>query len=509
MLFNSPAFLFCYLPIALAGFAVFSRFGRTPVVSWLAFMSLAFYGYWKPVFLVLLLGSILINYSSAALIWRSRNSPKLQKFWLTAGIVANLGALCYFKYLFPLLHFFRDAFHFSHDFGSVILPLGISFFTFTQIAYLIDLAGGSAEPQDFVSYVLFVTFFPHLIAGPILHHGEIMPQFAEGRDFSLKLPDVAMGLSWFILGLCKKVLIADHLSQYADAAFAHPASLPLGYAWLGVLNYALQLYFDFSGYSDMAVGLARIFSIELPLNFDSPYKSASIIEYWSRFHMTLTRYIQLYLYTPMSMAISRRRVAKGKPITRAARKTLSGFGSLIALPTIITMFLAGVWHGAGLQFMIFGALHGVYLTVNHAWRTFKREGAVLTKVVSWRPVSVLVTFVAAMVGEVFFRAASTADALRILAGMAGRNGIASNPAVPGALHNAHGYLAIMLLPVVWFFPNTQEILGQAKAVRANIFRVATVSLWRPNLMWATSLAVAFITVLWYMTDTSSFLYFQF
>ncbi len=509
MLFNSPAFLFCYLPIALAGFALFSRFGRRSVVSWLAFMSLAFYGYWRPIFLVLLGGSILLNYTVSALIWRSRSQPKLQKFWLVAGIVANLGALCYFKYLFPLLHFFRDAFHFSHDFGSVILPLGISFFTFTQIAYLVDLSNDGAEPQDFVSYVLFVTFFPHLIAGPILHHSEIMPQFAEGRDFSLKLPDVALGLSWFIMGLCKKVLIADHLSQYADATFAHPAGLPLGYAWLGALNYTLQLYFDFSGYSDMAVGLGRMFSIELPFNFDSPYKAASIIEFWSRWHMTLTRYIQLYLYNPMSMRINRRRMAKGKPITRNARKTLSGFSSLIALPTIVTMFLAGVWHGAGLQFIIFGTLHGVYLTVNHAWRIFKREGSVLTKIVSWQPVSVLLTFIAAMVGQVFFRASSTTDALRVLGGMIGLNGIASTTAVPPSLHNSHGYLAILLLPVVWFFPNTQEILGQAKAVRASVFRTVSTALWRPNLVWATSLGIAFITVLWYMTDTSSFLYFQF
>jgi D-alanyl-lipoteichoic acid acyltransferase DltB (MBOAT superfamily) len=513
MLFNSPAFLFCYLPIALCGFAVASRFGRTPVVAWLAFMSLVFYGYWRPIFLVLLVGSILVNYGAAALIWRTRERPTLQKAWLMAGIAANLGALCYFKYLFPLLHFFHDLFSLQHVFGNVILPLGISFFTFTQIAYLVDLAQGAAEPQDFVSYVLFVTFFPHLIAGPILHHGEIMPQFAEGRDFSLKLPDVALGLSWFILGLCKKVLIADHLSQYADAAFAHPAGLPLSYAWLGALNYAMQLYFDFSGYSDMAVGLARMFSIEIPLNFDSPYKAGSIIEFWSRWHMTLTRYLTLYLYNPMSLAINRRRVAKGKPISRKATRTLAGFASLIALPTLATMFLAGVWHGAGFQFLVFGTLHGVYLSVNHAWRIFRRDGALLTRVVCWRPVSVLLTFLAVIVGQVFFRAASSTDALRLLAGMVGRNGVAAIPGLPAVLLNPHAWLALLLLPVVWFFPNTQEILGQAKAVRANLFSAvfgsAPAALWRPNLVWATSLAGAFLAVLWYMTDTSSFLYFQF
>ena len=279
MLFNSPEFLFCYLPIVLLGYAILGRFGRNPVVSWLAFSSLAFYAYWRLEFVLLLMGSITVNYASSRVIWHLRERPRPQMIVLTLAVAANLATLAFFKYLFPLLHFLDDALGLHAQFISVILPLGISFFTFTQIAYLIDLSQETAEPQGLISYVLFVTFFPHLIAGPILHHREIMPQFAKGRDFGLKWRDVALGLSWFTLGLGKKVLIADRLAPYADAAFAHTASLTMTGAWIGVLNYALQLYFDFSGYSDMAIGLAQILLIEFPFNFDSPYKARSIIGY--------------------------------------------------------------------------------------------------------------------------------------------------------------------------------------------------------------------------------------
>jgi len=506
MLFNSPQFIFCFLPIVLAGFAVLCRFGRTPVVAWLAFMSLVFYAYWRPAFVLLLVGSILVNYGCAHLIWRHRSQPRLQRAILILGIAANLGALAYFKYLFPFMNFVSGALSLGQTIGNVILPLGISFFTFTQIGYLVDLAQQEAEPQDFVSYVLFVTFFPHLIAGPILHHREIMPQFAPGRTFALRWDDVALGLTWFTLGLCKKVLIADHLAQYADGAFAHPASVGTGDAWLGVLNYSLQLYFDFSGYSDMALGLARMFSIRLPFNFDSPYKAQSIIEFWSRWHMTLTRYLTLYVYNPFSMWINRRRAATGKPNSRKASRTASGFTSMVALPTLGTMFLAGIWHGAGTQFLIFGLLHGSYLTLNHAWRIFRREGALVTRMVSWAPVSLLLTFAAVLVGQIFFRAASTSDALHLLAGLSGLRGSSGGYQLA---HSWHVYLVLALLPVVWLLPNTQEILGQVPTVRALQFPRLEWLRWQPNWVWSGCLGAALILVLWYMTDTSVFLYFQF
>jgi D-alanyl-lipoteichoic acid acyltransferase DltB (MBOAT superfamily) len=506
MLFNSPQFLFCFLPIVVLGFALLARCGRTAVVVWLAFMSLVFYAYWRIDFLALLMGSIFVNFACSRLLWRNRERLGKQKLILTFGVLANLGLLAYFKYLFPLLHFLSASLGLPPVVGGVILPLGISFFTFTQIAYLIDLSEDSAEPQDFMSYVLFVTFFPHLIAGPILHHSEIMPQFARGRDFSLKWKDLALGLSWFILGLGKKVLIADRLAPHADAVFANSAHLTLIGAWVGVLNYALQLYFDFSGYSDMAIGLARMFSIEFPYNFDSPYKAGGIIEFWSRWHMTLTRYLTLYLYNPFAMSINRRRARAGKPNSRKAQRTLVGFSNLVALPTIMTMFIAGIWHGAGLQFIVFGLLHGSYLTINHAWRFFRREGALLTRIISLTPVAVLLTFAAVLIAQIFFRATSTHQALQVLLGLFGRNGmgLASLRTL-----DPHAFLVFALLPVVWFFPNTQEILGRTATIRPNVFGSGSPFFWRPSMAWAGGIATLFVVVLWYMTDTSAFLYFQF
>jgi alginate O-acetyltransferase complex protein AlgI len=506
VLFNSPEFLFWYLPIVLAGFVLLGRFGRTAVVSWLAFMSLVFYAYWRPAFLFLLLGSILANYLCSRLIWGNHSRARVQNAILILGVAGNLATLAYFKYFFPILHFANDTFGFQADVGNVILPLGISFFTFTQIAYLIDLSQEAAEPQSLISYTLFVTFFPHLIAGPILHHSEIMPQFSRKSGFALKWNDLAIGLSWFILGLCKKVLLADRLSPYADATFAHMGGLTIAGAWLGVLNYSLQLYFDFSGYSDMAIGLARMFSIEFPFNFDSPYKSRNIIDFWSRWHMTLTRYLTLYLYNPFSMWINRRRLAANKPNSRKAQRTIVGFFSLVATPTLMTMFLAGVWHGAGFQFIVFGMLHGMYLTVNHAWRIFYKPGTMVSRIFAWQPVGVTLTFLAVLVGQIFFRASSTHDALLILAALGGWKDIdhTATQSLP-----FHEYFVLCLLPVIWFCPNTQEILGQATTVRASILDRISVLRWQPNWVWALSLGILFAGVLWYMTDTTSFLYFQF
>ena len=427
--------------------------------------------------------------------------------FLTLAVAANLSTLAFFKYLPALVLFMHDTLGLKVHLSDVILPLGISFFTFTQIAYLVDLSQDTAEPQDLLSYVLFVTFFPHLIAGPILHHREIMPQFAKGRDFGINWHDMALGSSWFVLGLCKKVLLADRFSPYADVAFANAGSLTMAGAWIGVLNYALQLYFDFSGYSDMAIGLARMFSIKFPFNFDSPYKSSNIIDFWSRWHMTLTRYLTLYVYNPFAMWANRRRAAIGKPNSRKALRTAGGFASLVAFPTLTTMLLAGIWHGAGLQFIIFGALHGLYLTVNHAWRIFRREGSGLSRVIEFPVVSVGLTFLAVLVAQVFFRSSSTGEAFEILSSLIGMNGGFTFEEL--ARQPSHAFLFLFALPVIWYFPNTQEILNQVTAVRVNVFSSSTVAAWRPNLAWASGLGLLLIPVFWYMTDSSSFLYFQF
>ena len=308
----------------MAGFQLLSRAGRNSVFSWLAFLSVCFYAYWNVKMTAFLGASVVGNFLIAQWIARS-SSEKGKRLWLIAGIVLNLAALAYFKYLFPLLDFLHAHGLSGHDFGNVVLPLGISFFTFTQIGYLVDLEQGQAQSQDFVGYTLFVTFFPHLIAGPIVHHREMMPQFAERRRGGLCSEDVAIGISWFFIGLFKKVIIADTLAPVADAVFAHPQGYGLAAQWTGVLCYSLQLYFDFSGYSDMAVALARIFSIRFPLNFNSPYKAANVIDFWQRWHMTLTRYLTLYVYDPIAVAITRRRLTRGKSVSK---KGVSNAGRL-------------------------------------------------------------------------------------------------------------------------------------------------------------------------------------
>ncbi len=518
MLFNSYTFLFGYLPVVLVGYQIAAHWHRRAVVAWLAIASLGFYGYWRPIYLLLLCGSIVFNYFAGSLL-SGAIANRLPKRWLLwVAISANLGALCYFKYLFPLLNFTAGMTDVSHRWQDVVLPLGISFFTFTQIAYLVDLEQGAARQQDLASYSLFVTFFPHLIAGPILHHAEIMPQFQAQRDYRLKASDLSVGASWFIMGLCKKVLLADKIAPAANEAFAAPGSLHAFSAWIGVLAYALQLYFDFSGYSDMAIGLARMFGIEFPLNFSSPYKSESIIDFWQRWHMTLTRYIMTYIYNPISVAINRWRVRQGKKISRKATATVGGFLSLVALPTTVTLFLAGVWHGAGLQFLVFGLLHAVYLSINHGWRVHqgtKGKSAPLGPAAAMcvRVGGVAITFLAVLVAQIFFRAVGVGAAMAMLRGMLGLH--RHLPLATEAYRPTHGTLLLLVLgyAVVWGLPNTQQILRRFVPSseltsfdrRESGVRIA----WEPRAAWGLVLGLVFFLILVKMQDPSTFLYFQF
>ena len=526
MLFNSYPFLFGFLPLALLGYQLAAHFGRRAVVLWLALASLAFYTWWKPAFLLVLGGSILFNYAMACLISRRIPNRIPTPALLTLAIVGDLGALCFYKYLFPTLNFFAR--HTGHSlFGSVALPLGISFFTFTQIAYLVDLQEreqpGGFPDHTFADYVLFATFFPHLIAGPIYHHAEIMPQFQSDRDFRLRADDLAVGFSWFIMGLLKKVLLADRFSPAADAAFASPHSLSLASAWAGALCYALQLYFDFSGYSDMALGLARMFSIDFPLNFSSPYKATNIIEYWQRFHMTLTRYINQYVYNPIAVRVTRWRVDHGFKVSRKAMATPGGFLALVAAPTLITLFLAGIWHGAGMQFLLFGLLHGFYLCINHAWRLFRgpksatqqRTGSSSIRSYLTSAASCLLTFAAVVFAQVFFRADSVRSALTFLKGMTGLHTAADFASDPTPWHASKASWALIAIGfvIVWGFPNTQQILARfhpAIEVTAADRKPALLSyLWRPSAAWGLALGLVLFVAVVRMQDPSSFLYFQF
>jgi D-alanyl-lipoteichoic acid acyltransferase DltB (MBOAT superfamily) len=322
------------------------------------------------------------------------------------------------------------------------------------------------------------------------------------------------------MGLAKKVLIADQIARPANRAFANAGMLSAANAWTGLVVYSMQLYFDFSGYSDMALGLARIFSIRFPLNFDSPYKATSVTEYWQRWHMTLTRYITLYLYNPMLLSVQRRRIARGQKTNRKALATFSGFTSMVAYPTLVTMFLTGIWHGAGLQFIVFGLIHGVYLTANQAWRHFRQhihnappppKPTGLVRLAMMFGVYLQVTF-----ALIFFRSDSMHSAFAFIADMFGRNS-------PGHLDEiAAGALAFALFPVVWFFPNTQQILGQETGPGGISTSPGTPNVnpspaptlfpslrWRPNVAWALVMAVVFFAVLANLDSTTSFLYFQF
>jgi alginate O-acetyltransferase complex protein AlgI len=517
VLFNSYAFLLGFLPAALAGFFLAARLGgRRAGGAFLVGASLLFYGWRTPVFLPLLLASIAGNYAASRAILASAKRPRLQRALLVGAIAGDLGALAYYKYLADLLGFLR--LHGLTDLAMVRpeLPLGISFFTFTQLGYLIDCRAGLARGRGLGDYLLFVTFFPHLIAGPILHHREIMPQFADPATWRGSARNLAVGSSIFLLGLLKKCLLADPLAPVVAAGFGHAGGLPLVGAWQAAAAYSLQLYFDFSGYSDMAIGLARMFNLRFPLNFNSPYKAESVIDYWQRWHMTLTRYLTLYLFTPLALAAARRRAARGRAVGRAGQATAGGFLALVLVPIGITMTLAGVWHGSGLTFIAFGVLHAVYLSINHAWRVFgPRRGARTARGQGRgaRCGRIALTYLAVLVGSVVFRAPSLDVAGQVLGGMAGLHGLGFVPVAGtrGALRamRSAGWLAA-LYAIVWGAPNTQQIMRRVgpalDAVRAGpLPRLA----WEPSLPWAVAMGSGAALGLLALGGTSEFLYFRF
>jgi len=535
LLFNSYVFFYAFLPVALAGYYTTANFGRRPAILWLIFMSFVFYGWWNPAFVPLLAISIAFNYTASLLIGASEPKPRLQG-WITGlAIAANLGALTYYKYAMWLVSLLHDIGLARAELSGIVLPLGISFFTFTQIGYLLDCRHGIAKDRNLLDYVVFVTFFPHLIAGPILHNGEMMPQFGNPATFRFSSTEFSVGLGVFVLGMLKKCLIADPIGAVVPIAYSHPAELPLFSAWQAVLSYSLQLYFDFSGYSDMAIGLALMFNLRFPLNFNSPYKAQSVVEYWQRWHMTLTRYFTQYIYNPLAVAAMRRRMARKLPINRQAQMTPGGFTSMAAVPIFITILLAGIWHGAGATFLVFGLLHAIYLTINRACRILRPNPPAPTWFgVVWR---VALTYASVLVASVFFRAPSVPAAVAMLGGMIGLHGI--GPALPvptdllarfsallialhaqGAVVPASwtaagqaglGVLSIIALyAIVWTLPNTAQIFAE---FRPSLTEVMPASLgwlrWRPTPRWAVLMGCATTLAALAIGGTGEFLYFQF
>lgn len=502
MLFNSYAFLFVFLPLALIGYALAVRIGHKVSLVWLAICSLAFYGYWNPRYLVLIAASICFNFVAGHMIGRATDALRKQVIFVI-GVAANILLLGFFKYLGPSANFLSSQGIIERGIHlDIILPLGISFFTFTQIGYLVDRRDGIGKDLGFVPYTVFVTFFPHLIAGPILHIREVGPQLLDRTRMRLRAESFAPGLTMFTIGLVKKVLLADPLSPVVAAGFSHAGGLSLFSSWSASLAYMAQLYFDFSGYSDMAIGLAAMFGVRFPLNFNSPLKATSIIDFWQRWHMTLTRYLGLLLYNPVAFAITRRHMARGLKVSPKALARPGAFLSMVAVPTFYTMILAGIWHGAGLQFVVFGLMHGVYLVVNHAWRILGTQGK-HASATRFPLAGFLLTQLAVLASFVFFRAASCTDALRILASMIGWNGFGLHldPAVPVVR-------LVLSLSVIWFAPNSQQILGRFAPILEKVEPSRWLQ-WRPTVAYGIAVAVLLALAIVNLTRTSEFLYFQF
>jgi D-alanyl-lipoteichoic acid acyltransferase DltB (MBOAT superfamily) len=511
MLFNSHAFIFGFLPITLLGFFVAARLSHHLAASWLAIASVLFYGYWNVKYVWLLLISISLNYAIGCGIARALNCNRTRAAALLAlGITANLCTLGYYKYTNFLLSSASSLLGADWSFQAIILPLGISFFTFTQIAFLVDVYRKIAKEYNFIHYLLFVTYFPHLIAGPVLHHKQMMPQFSRSDVYNFSFDNMAIGSTIFIIGLFKKVVIADGLAGNVALVFDNPtAAAQSGFfqAWCVAISYSLQLYFDFSGYSDMAIGASRMFGIALPINFHSPFKSHNIIEFWRRWHMTLSAFLKNYVYIPLGG---------------------NRYGAFCRyLNLFLTMLLGGLWHGAGWTFVIWGMLHGVYLIVNHGWHAVRRRFGhdPLKAPLSgyWRIPSILVTFTAVTIAFVVFRATDLHSAMQLLSALTGKNDFVAHQCSSDCGPIAHWMLAVAantsnsifgieaylgagaVLLLAWFTPNTQEIMnlyGPAVGTRSWLA-------WRPTFAVACTVWLIGFIAMVNLTKKSPFLYFQF
>lgn len=543
MLFNSWQFLFVFLPVVLGGLFLLhnSGIGRLSIV-WLLIVSLAFYVYWNPLYLILLLVSILFNFFMGMVIASSHRNHK--RLWLIAGVVVNIGLIGFYKYANFLGNAFAQLSGKTWVELNIILPLGISFFTFTQTAYLIDVSKGEQAEKNLPRYALFVIVFPHLIAGPILHYKDIIPQFLQ-HEFGIVNPErISKGLTLFVMGLFKKVVLADTLALLATPAFdavKNGAHLSYIEAWIGSLSYTFQLYFDFSGYSDMAVGLGWIFGLNFPWNFNSPYKAVNIQDFWRRWHITLSNFMRDYVYIPL-----------GGNRTTPMRKHVN---------ILTTMCICGLWHGAGWTFLLWGFLHGSYMVVQGFWRmilpgsmTRINNDAALSfnnikgdvtdeKSLPKRIMAIAVTFFAVNWAWVLFRSSDLRSAIEMWSAMIGGNGLF----IPDLLLGLFGPLGVWLqshgvvfkpigannilavnniavsdvvlyfavsMTLVWLVPNSREWFEKRIFLPVRVGKVFNMHNfeeigWRPS--WAWSIFAVFMTVASLMSlgRVSEFLYFQF
>jgi alginate O-acetyltransferase complex protein AlgI len=522
MLFNSYEFIFAFLPIALLGFWALGRQSTAWALRWLILASLFFYAWWRPLNVLLLSPSIVVNLLLARWLRRLGDTPGREKTsaWvLAAGIAFNLAFLGYFKYRNFFMEGVNDAFGTTFVLTNLILPLGISFITFQKIAFLVDVHARRITSFTVQDYCLFVLFFPQLIAGPIVHYRELMPQFQKATA-RFDGTDVSLGLTLFFLGLFKKVALADGIAPMVSTIYdsaAGGSSIALIPAWLAAIGFTLQIYFDFSGYSDMAIGAARLFGIRLPPNFDSPLRATSIIDFWLRWHITLTRFLTAYVYNPLLLTLTRRRLARGLAPVGGKNTTVGAYVSLLVFPTVFTMLLSGLWHGAGYLFLFWGALHGVYLSVNHAWRLFgpRRGQAPATGVTALvgAVAAFALTFLAVVFAMVFFRSENWAAATSIVSGMAALNGLTGD-VLSGRDLVLLSRWTLALLFVALALPNTLRVLDRYEPAlgftpRSSASRPDLPVKWQPSPAWAVALAAIAAVAIVRLSGPSEFLYWQF
>jgi len=533
MLFQSVEFIYIFLPIACAIYITLQiNTFQTPSKIWIIAVSLAFYAWWYPPNLILILISMGVNYALGTVVGTpmfSTHRHQTQKIFLTIGVTLNLMGLAYFKYWFFIVENVSLINGHSYSVSKIVLPLAISFFTFQQIAFLIDRYRSHILMPSVIDYFFFVTFFPQLIAGPIVLAKEIFPQLDKVHWKKPSWLDLSTGLTLFTLGVFKKVFFGDSFGELADLSFGAATTEPqlLIISWVGVLAFSLQIYFDFSGYSDMAVGLARMMGIAIPFNFNSPYKATSIIEFWRRWHVTLSRFLRDYLYIPMGGN-------RSGPVRRY-------------LHLAVVMLLGGLWHGAGWVFVIWGGIHGLSLIINHLWRNW-RKAKNIPVFFGEKALYGLLTANVVVFAWVFFRAGSLEVAIHVLEGMSGKGGVLVLPThyagyfggLTPFLHSAgveFAYTAdtlyfnqlktFALIPVgilvVVFLPNSQEYLrryldgGETashlhrhdKPLPNVLQKLMSLLVWRPNAIWGSACAAALIWVTLQAYTVKSFVYFEF
>ena len=498
MVFNSFSFIFIFFPVTVTGFFLLGRKSKQWATSWLTLASLFFYGWWDYRYLPLLLISALFNYWAGQHILHA-HQIHIRKRWLTIAVTINLLLLGYFKYVDFFIQTMNDLAGRNIPLLKIVLPVGISFFSFTQIAFLADAYSNKIKKVSLFPYLSFVTYFPYIVSGPILDYKEMEPQLApplepqstNAEKVHLKAENVALGMAIFVCGLAKKVLIADNLVPLVSPAFSehHPQLIQV---WLGLLAYSFQLYFDFSGYSDMAIGGSRIMGIELPLNFNSPYKATSISDFWQRWHMSLSRFLRNYLYIPLGG-------------NRCGQ--LNRYRNLM-----VTMLLGGLWHGANWTFVIWGGLHGVYLCIQHGWQKLWPKDTTRPSAAT-RLIYRLLTLFAVLIAWCFFRAPNVTTALDVLAGLIGKNGLSL---VIGVDPFAAGTLVVSAF-MAFCLPNSQEIFSSLAPCLdnhdthkkdGNSYSMIRLH-WSPNIQWGIVTGILFALCMLGLDRISGFIYVQF